>query len=333
MGGRDTAGATGTGYPIVTMPSPGRKGRGRLRFAHPALADWQWPYVAVSGAHAGPRILIVAGIHGAEYPPIEAAIRFGRWLEADQLAGSVLIIPVVNLPAFWERSMFVCPLDGKNLNRVFPGRPDGTFSEVLAHHLTTDLFDHADVILDLHCGDLVEALVPFTLCQQVGDEALDAASEALARVFGLPYVIVNPPSAEHLRGTTYATAAGRGKRAIIAEAGGLGQLTEPAVGLLVRGLHNVLRSLRALPGEPEGPLDQVTIARFDWLYSKQAGLFTPEIAAGDAIQAGQQVGVIRDLCGEPVERVTAPAGGVVLFLTANPAVKAEGLLMGIGVPA
>ena len=106
-----------------------------LAFDSPALAGYEWPYFAASGAGDGPTLCLIAGIHGAEYPPIEAVIRFCRQLDPAELRGRLVALPVVNLPAFWERTPFVCPRDGKNPNRVFPGDANGTFSEALAHHL------------------------------------------------------------------------------------------------------------------------------------------------------------------------------------------------------
>src|SRR5579871_5875052 len=114
----------------VTFPAPGGKDRRLLAFDAPALEGLEWPYFAISGAHDGPTVCLIAGIHGAEYPPIDAVMRFCGALEPAQLHGRVVGVPVVNLPAFWERTPFVCPSDGKNPNRVFPGKPDGTFSEV-----------------------------------------------------------------------------------------------------------------------------------------------------------------------------------------------------------
>ena len=320
-------------YRNVAMPPAGQAARGFLTFAHPALREWRWPYFAVSGTRPGPQLLIIAGIHGCEYSSIVAATRFARSLDPAQVGGGVLVLPIVNLPAFWERTPFVCPIDGKNPNRVFPGRADGTFSEALDYHLTEDLFAHADTLIDLHGGDMVEALVPFTICQQVGDADLDSRSEALARLFGLPYALVIPAQRDALGGTTYGTAAIRGVPAIIAEAGGIGQLSEPDVELLARGLRNCARHLGVLPGEPEPVPEPVRIGRFDWLRSERAGLFHPAVRVGDVVQSGHTVGRLDDLFGEPIETITAPSSGVVLFLTTSPAMKVDGLLMGIGVPA
>src|SRR3954452_7686445 len=126
------------------------------------------------------------------------------------------------MQSFTERSPFVIPEDGKNLNRAFPGDPDGTYTEKLAHDIYTQLIEPADAVLDLHGGDLVEALEPFAIYS-------NPESRDLALAFGLPYVVESAQGS--LNGMTCASAA----RGVIAEAGGIGQLEEPAVALLVNG--------------------------------------------------------------------------------------------------
>ena len=119
----------------VIFPAPGEKEQWLLVFGSRTLAGYEWPYFAISGATDGPTLGLIAGVHGAEYPPIEAVMQCCRTLDSATLRGRIVAVPVVNLPAFWGRTPFVCPNDGKNPNRVFPGDPNGTFSEALAFHL------------------------------------------------------------------------------------------------------------------------------------------------------------------------------------------------------
>ena len=84
-------------------------------------------------------------------------------LDTSALSGRITAVPIVSMTSFRARTAFVVPEDGKNLNRCFPGSPDGTFSDVLAHHVFTELIAPSDVLIDLHGGDMVEALEPFTL--------------------------------------------------------------------------------------------------------------------------------------------------------------------------
>ncbi len=146
-------------FPIFGELTAGTTQRHDVALPGRALANDHWPVTTVTGASPGPVILVTAGVHGGEYPAIEAAIRLTTSLDPAALRGTVVIMPVVNLPAFWSRSMFVCPIDGLNPNRMFPGHPDGSYSEQLVYALTTELIAHADAYIDLHGGDIVEDLV------------------------------------------------------------------------------------------------------------------------------------------------------------------------------
>ena len=112
--------------------APGERVRDTLVSAAPLLADWSWPYITLTGREAGPQATIIAGIHGCEYVSIHAAMRLAAELDPATIRGRVLIVPIINLPAYHGRTPFVCPIDGKNPNRVFPGDAAGTASEQLA---------------------------------------------------------------------------------------------------------------------------------------------------------------------------------------------------------
>lgn len=317
----------------VVFPAPGHKEQRLLAFDSSILAGYEWPYFAISGAQDGPTLCLIAGIHGAEYPPIDAVMRFCQALDPAALRGRVVAVPVVDLPAFWERTPFVCPLDGKNPNRVFPGAPDGTFSEALAHHMFETVFRRGDYLIDLHGGDLVEDLVPFSLVQRTGDAALDNKALDLAVTFGLPYVILQAPSGGPIAGTTDAAAAQAGIPAMIAEAGGIGQLQPEAVDLHLRGLHRVLLRLQMLGGALEPLPDATLIHDFVWIRAERGGFFRKAIAAGDHLAVGGLIGTMVDLWGVPRQQISSPVAGTVLFVTTSPAIKDGGLLVGIGVPA
>ena len=146
----------------IPLPEAGQKRSGLFTFeADPELARYQWPYFSIVGAASGPTFLVTAGIHAAEYTGIEAAIRLGRTIDPADVRGTIIIVPLLNRPGFYERSIYVNPEDNDNMNRVFPGRPDGTWSERFAHHFLNDVIAGANYAIDLHAGDMIEDLVPF----------------------------------------------------------------------------------------------------------------------------------------------------------------------------
>jgi uncharacterized protein len=299
-----------------------------LRFESKILDGVELPLIEARGAEPGPRVCLIAGIHGCEYASMEGLRRFMAGLDHESLRGSIAAVPIVNVTAFRARSPFVTPEDGKNLNRCFPGNPDGTFSEVLAHHVFRELIEPSDALIDLHGGDLVEALEPFTLYDEspVQDKA-----HGIAMAFGIRYVIRSERDGTAIGGTTSAAAADAGIPAIIPEAGSCGQMDEQSVAAHVGGLGGALRSLGVLPGDPPpSPPGAVLVKRFVWLRSQGAGWWDSAVEPGQTVSEGELLGTVRDMFGVPLEEHASPEGGVILFVTSSPAVTADGILCAVG---
>jgi uncharacterized protein len=293
--------------------------------------DLDIPYVDVRGAADGPHVTVLAGVHGAEYTSIAAVRRIAATLDEQVVAGRVTAVPVVNPLAFWARSAFVVPTDGKNLNRSFPGDPAGTDTEVLAHRLFETLVVGSDHLLDLHAGDLPEALEPFAMYEE---SAVEASSRDLALSYGLGHVVRQPAAGRTVSGSTCAAAADIGVPAIVAESGQNGLLDQSAVDRHVAGLTNVLRTLgvlsgAAVPGEVLAGRAAVEHDGWQWLRTPVAGWWEPAVPTGTPVDAGDLLGTVSELLGDVVQEVRAPEPGVLLFLTTSPAVTADGLLLGL----
>jgi predicted deacylase len=301
--------------------------RRTIVFSHERLGGIELPAFEARGERDGPRVSLIAGVHGCEYSSIAAVTRFMNELDATELAGTIVAVPVVSMQSFEQRSPFVVPEDGKNLNRCFPGDYDGTYTDVLARSIFEELIEPADFLLDLHAGDQPEALEPFAIYQE---SEVAAQAHELAVAFGLRYVIRQERGDDSLAGLTSSAAAQVGIPAIIAEAGGRGLLEESAVQPLVRGVRNVLRHLEMLPGEPDPSPDQRFVRRFIWLRSEQAGWWQPAVEPGAEVAEGSLLGELRNLWGDVLEEVRSPADGVILFVTTSPAVAADGLVLGLG---
>src|SRR5215470_6626796 len=225
------------------------------------LAGLDVPVIELTGAAGGPMLTVIAGVHGCEYASMAAVRQWAASLEGRDLRGTVRAVPVLNLPAFWARSPFVVPDDGKNLNRCFPGDPAGTLADRLAHAAFTQLIAGSDALVDAHCGDLPEALEPFCLYEAGPSE--DRAL-ALAVAYGLGYVIRQAPGpGRAVGGTTSAAAAQAGIPAITAEAGGCGLIEQAAVDLHIRGLDSALAALAMDgPGAANGVAPPTVLSQF-----------------------------------------------------------------------
>ena len=289
------------------------------------------PYVNVVGeAGDGPHLTVIAGVHGTEYASIAAARALLAELRPAELSGTVTVAPVINLPAFWSRTPFVVPLDGKNLNRSFPGDADGSAAERIAAAVTQTLIKGSDYVIDLHAGDLPEALEPFVFYDA---SPVEGRARELALAYGLGHMVRQSSDGRTVAGSTSAAAADLGIPSFTAESGECGILAAEAVDRHLRGLRNVLRQLRLLPG---GAVTFDRPAEHDgwiWMKTTGAGWWQPAVAAGDSVAAGDLLGTVSPLIGGTATPIIAPAAGVPLFITSSPAVCADGLLLGLARPA
>ena len=293
---------------------------GSLPVPGPDGAGTEIPYTVVNGAKSGQVLALVAGLHAYEYPPILALYRLKTLIDPKALRGTVVMVHIANLPSFKRRTIYYGPDDWKNLNRVFPGDPAGTMSQRIAAVLNKEIVGRADVLVDMHCGDGNEALIPYTYWMISGDKAFDAKTRDLALAFGLPHIIIDDTRGHDLKESKYLgnTAILQGKPAITTEAGYLGRTDEESIGLNVRGVLSVLRHLKMIDGAPEPAADPVWIDKYEVVYSKWSGLFAPRVPMGGYVKAGQIVGTVTDYHGTWKEDVRAPFTGILLYVIGTP---------------
>lgn len=307
------------------VAAPGQRAQGVLDLEF-AGSSTKLPLFLLNGAHPGPTLVVTAGIHGAEYVGIETAYRLAMRTDPAQLHGQLIVAPISSLGAFKKRAIYLCPPDDKNLNRMFPGDPKGSFAQQLAHWIFTTLIQRADCYLDLHGGDLNEALVPFSIVRRSGDAALDAKSLALAQVLGLPYVV-----ASVVKGSTYAAASAVGIPAVLAEVGGQGLWPEEQVQQMGEAVQRALVhvGLSVAPA-PRAPSNPVLLEEMIWMRSEHDGLFYPSVKVGDRVKAGQPMGHVSDYLGRQVQALLAPADGAILFLVTTLAMNNGDPLLAVG---
>lgn len=288
---------------------PGTKARGTLLADLGALTV-DIPLTLVNGTRPGPRVVVTAGVHGGEFTPIEAAARLARLLEPREVRGQMVICPIANPPAVYQGRLNVSPVDGVNINRVFPGDPDGSPTERLAAWLFAHLIDGADVYIDLHCGGIDQVLRDFVGYRLTGDPDLDKATAELARSCGVEDVIVGPTTEG---GNSHAAAARRGVCAVLVEVGELGQRDAATAGRRVDGLLRALRHLDVLDSEDSPPSP---IREWIWaagVTAEATGLWYPEFSAGGDVAPGEFLGRIVDPADGTEHPVHAPAGGRIFY--------------------
>src|SRR2546430_16155622 len=173
---------------------PGQRTHGWVRV--PGVEPpWEMPAFVIRGRQPGPTLAVTGGIHAAESPGIASATRLAREVDPAALRGTLIVVSPVNSPGFYERSMYTNPVDGKNINRTFPGDPAGSAAQRVTHFLTTELITGADAYVDLHGGVLIEDLGAFAIYQQTCRVGVDGRAHALADAYGLEYVLAAPAHA------------------------------------------------------------------------------------------------------------------------------------------
>lgn len=274
------------------------------------------PYTVLAGARAGPRVVVTAGVHGDEYEGVRAVAELTRALDPAAVHGTVVLVPVVNPPAF-HASLRVNPLDGVNLNRVFPGNPHGTLSERLAAVVFQRLIAGADALIDLHSGGtryLFHPQAGFYRLPEAGD--VSDRSLAMARAFGLELVW----EITHRPGVLSYEAMRAGIAAIGAEIGGNGRCEPEHVTLAQRGVRNVLAVLGVLAEAPEAPPPQ-RIWRGDFTIAPASGLFRADVALNQEVRAGDRLYTLLDLTGAVCYEHHAAHAGLVSAMRAFAAIQ------------
>jgi len=305
--------------------APGTLAEGTLDVpARAGDAGASLPFSILHGAAAGPVLALVAGIHGMEYVPILTLQRLRTAIDPATLRGTVLMVHIANPPSFFGRTIYYSPVDGQNLNRVFPGRADGTLSERIADVLTREIVGRATHLVDLHGGDGNESLRPYSYWITTGAPAVTQASRDLALAFGLDRIVVDgdrptdPATSMYLSNTAIT----RGIPAITTEVGGLGQTDDASIAVVERGVAGVLSALGMRDGGPPPLSAPMWLTRNAVLRASATGVFRAAVQCRDIVVAGARIGRLSDAHGRTIEEVVAPFGGEVMYVVGTPPVSA-----------
>jgi uncharacterized protein len=291
----------------------GRRAEGWLTIGETPAGPLRVPLVLINGAADGPVLCFTAGVHATEYAPIDAVLRLLGMLDPATLRGAVIGIPVTNMRMFEQRTGFVSPLDGLNLNKVAPGRTDGSISEILADMLLREVIGQAQYHIDFHAGDLGELLLPFAGYSLTGQREMDAQGEALVRAFTPRLMSLSAAGSNvpPFPGSLNYSATRNGVVSILAESGGNGTLEEVDVQTHLEGATNIMRHLGMIDGAVTPPGPRVAARDRVVIRATKSGLLRLKVAIGDEISAGQEIAESRNVFGEVVETVRSPGSGIV----------------------
>ena len=282
------------------------------------------------GSDDGPTLAVLGGVHGDELEGVVAARMFAAQLNAmpaGTLTGRVKVVPVSNPVAFAARSR-TTPTDGANLARVFPGRPDGTVTEQIAHVLTTEVIAGADLLVDLHSAGAKYEMPVFA--GFVSDAPMGARSAKATFAFGAPMVWEHAGSGP---GRSMSAAEDLGVASIYVEGSGGGGLIGRDVDIYIDGLHRLLAWLGMTAERHATPLPPLVLRGDDGdvdesLACSVAGYCITRVRAGDIVQSGQNLADIVNDAGDTIEQIRSPRLGTVMMLRRQAEVQpADGIAM------
>src|SRR5688500_2253321 len=300
---------------------PGTLASGELAIAALAGdAGTRVPFSIVHGTKPGPVLALVAGVHGQEYTPVLALQRLRTAIDPAALTGTIVMVHVANMPSYIGRTIYYSPADRKNLNRVFPGRADGTLSERIADRITREVIDRATHVVDLHAGDGNESLRPYVYWITTGAPEVAEMGRKMALASGFDHIVIDRGRPTDPAASVYLsnTAILRGKPALTVESGYLAVVDEDSIERIERAVAGWLRELGMRASGPAPVAPPMWIDRSEVLTSGVTGMFSPAVERGHAVVAGTLIGRITDFHGIVLQEVKAPFAGVVLYVVGTP---------------
>jgi predicted deacylase len=284
---------------------------------HESAYGWIPIPITVAAGGDGPTVLLLAGNHGDEYEGQIALMKLVRSLEAAKLKGCVIVLSAANFPAVMAGRR-VSPIDGGNLNRSFPGNPNGSPTEMIAHYIEAVLLPRCQYCLDLHSGGSSLEYVAHAHARRPADDERRVRTQALIEAFGAPYGgLVRPLQGEPR--TLSAAAERHGVIYLNAELGGGGTISHDLVNMAEAGVRRALASIGVLALDrstpPAEPMRAFTVeGAANYVYCLEDGLFEPFVGLRDEVVAGQPAGALH-FPGTPwriAEPVTFESAGMVL---------------------
>lgn len=297
---------------------PGEKVTG---FINISGSEYPLPVAVINGKNDGRIFLITASIHGFEYPGIQTASELIRELDPEKISGAVVIIPIVNASGFYGRKPYICLDDEehKNLNKVGPGKADGTFAERLIYFLIEEFVKKCDFHLDLHSGDATEALLRFCAIGNNPDPEKREYVHQIIHHLGFEYHTQSSGRTEFYNcSSSYV-----GIPSMMFECGGAGTWSEEEVAFEKENIYKIMQMLDILPGKPDINPAVKCIVKQSWIECGKTGLFYSFCKIGDDVREGQKLFEIRDVWGNLLQEYTAEHNGKV-FIVNNTLGVSEG---------
>lgn len=282
----------------------------------------------------GPCLLINAGTHGDEFEGQIALRRFAHSLAPEEVTGQMIITPSLNLPAVQSNTR-CSPIDGLNLNRVFPGSATGTVTQKIASYVYNELVHRADIVIDLHAGGTNYGCVCYPMMHRYPSPATSLETLEIMKAFHAPYAVVfdTEPDRDGMLDTAVEDL---GKPFVAIELGGSGLITPQSVAMTMSGIQNLLVHCGLAKGDPlpPSPTQIMGVPPGGFVMAEDHGIFEPFVDLGDLVEPGQAVGQLHSIHRpdrEPIVHRIQDGGRVLIRRTTGTTTHGD-FLVAVGVP-
>ena len=295
-----------------------------------ALTFYTQEITTIRGAKPGPTLAVIAGLSGTDYAPIIAVQQLIQSLSPADFSGTLLIVPVANIPAFMERSVYLNSADHKDLTKSFPGKPDGTPTELIAHTLTTQVVDKADAVIVLQAGGVNTMLQPHVVQAITGNAQLDSKISIMALAFGINFIITDKTL--KAGNSLEAAALARSKPVLKVLCGSFGISDSRTTDIVTKGILSMMsifemRTAAAIKTRSPAFFDHVTVVA-----SPQSGTLFAYVQRGQNVRKGEPIFGIAGFTGKNPAISNSPVDGIVLSIVASPPINKGEPIISIGVP-
>ena len=284
---------------------PGQK----IRISVPVPGSAPCEAILLCGQKPGKTLVISAGVHGCEYVGILAAQRLRRELDLSRLCGQIILLPLINPNGFYHAERQIMPEDGKNLNREFPGKADGTYTQRLAAGIEQYIFPEADFLIDLHSGDWFESLTPLVFFPIAAGDTVERAARDAASCLSVPLRV-----ASTARNGLYSRSAQLGIPSLLLERGCRAAWSETELRAELEDLYRLMAHLGMLE-ESAVRTTQREIRQAVYEEASCRGFWYPQVQAGAQLCVGQCLGFLTDAEGRMLCEYRAAFDGIVLYHT------------------
>ncbi len=317
------------------VAQPGEKASGMLIVEDAIDKGTIIPITIINGKKPGPVLTVFAGVHGTEFVPVIVLQQLAKEIDPEELSGTLVLVHIANVPSFSRRSIYLNP-DDKNLNRIFPGKEDGTITERIAWVLANELIIGSDYFIDTHGGEYNEQVLDFVYYYYgCPDKELCKGSYMLAKTIGNKYLIpYKYPPDDGSPAVAYSDmiAIRHGIPTITLEWSDMGMVEPEKVLFAKKGLKNVMRAVGMLPGEAAWHENQVYLLDEISVTSKSSGILYSFVKRGEYVTKGSLIAYVTDYFGNLLEEYRSPADGIIVTILVSPAINKDNKIYSIARP-